>query len=96
MIDSAKTEKNIKKHVAYAKRRFLQRFNYPLTDEELQEIEQLLFSGHGTLVDWAQGEPGVYEMKWREFEFYAVFEYKTFKVVTFLTKDMGFRGATEQ
>ncbi len=85
----------MKKCAAHAKLRFLQRFNYPLTDEELQEIEELLFSGHGTLVDWAHGEPGVYEMKWREFEFYAVFEYKTFKVVTFLTKDMGFRGATE-
>ena len=86
-----KTEEQIKKCAAHAKQRFHERFNYPLSDEELQEIEQLLFSGHGTLVHWAHGEPGVYELKWREFEFYAVFEYKTFKVITFLTKGMEFK-----
>ena len=80
-----KTEEQIKKCAAHAKLRFHERFNYPLSDEELQEIEQLLYSDHGSLVHWAHGEPGVYELKWRGFEFYAVFEYKTFKVITFLT-----------
>ena len=85
-----KSEHDFKKCARHAKLRFLQRFNHSLTNDELQEIELLIFSGHGSLVHWAHGEPGVYELKWRGFEFYAVFEYKTFKVITFLTKGMEF------
>ena len=90
-LQKPKSEHDSKKCARHAKLRFRQRFNHLLTNDELQEIELLLFSGHGNLVHWAHGEPGVYEMKWREFEFYAVFEYKTFKVITFLTKDMEFK-----
>jgi len=86
-----KSEHDFKKCARHAKLRFRQRFNHPLTNDELQKIELLIFSSNGTLLHWTHGEPGVYELKWRGFEFYAVFEYKTFKVITFLTKGMEFK-----
>ena len=84
------SDRDLRKISIHAKKRFKERFEYPLSDEELLEIESLISSGLGKLVNWTHGHPGVYLVSWKEFEFYAVFEYRTAKIITFLTKDMSF------
>ena len=90
------SERDLRKISIHAKKRFKERFEYPLTDEELLEIEMLIRAGLGQLVNWTQGHPGVYLVSWKEFRFFAVFEYRTAKIITFLTKDMEFREASDQ
>ena len=84
------SDRDLRKISIHAKKRFKERFEYPLSDEELVEIEMLIRSGLGKLVNWTHGHPGVYLLSWKEFEFFAVFEYRTAKIITFLTKDMSF------
>ncbi len=84
------SDRDLRKISIHAKKRFKERFGHPLTDEELLEIESLIRSGLGKLVNWTHGHPGVYLVSWKEFEFHAVFEYRTAKIITFLTKDMSF------
>ena len=79
------SDRDLRKISIHAKKRFKERIGYPLTDEELLEIESLIRSGLGKLVNWTHGHPGVYLVSWKEFEFHSVFGYRTFKVVTFLT-----------
>ena len=89
------SERDLRKISIHAKKRFKERFEYPLSDEELVEIEMLIRSGLGKLVNWTHGHPGVYLVSWREFEFFAVFEYRTSKIITFLTKEMEFLETNE-
>lgn len=80
----------LRKFSKHAKRRFKERFDYCLSDEQLLEIELLIQSGEGTLVNWTQGEPGIYLVNWMDFTFHAVYEYKTKRIITFLTTTMTF------
>ena len=80
----------LRKFSKHAKKRFKERFDYCLSDEQLVEIEVLIQSGKGTLVNWTQGEPGIYLVNWMDFSFHAVYEYKTKKIITFLTTTMTF------
>jgi hypothetical protein len=90
------SDRDLRKISVHAKKRFKERFGHPLTDEELLEIESQINSGLGKLVNWTHGHPGVYLVSWKEFEFHAVFEYRTAKIITFLTKDMSFLESTEE
>ena len=90
------SDRDLRKISNHAKKRFKERFEYPLSDEELVEIEMLIRSGLGKLVNWTHGHPGVYLVSWKEFEFFAVIEYRTAKIITFLTKDMSFMEAIDE
>ena len=90
------SDRDLRKISIHAKKRFKERFGHPLTDEELLEIESLISAGLGKLVNWTHGHPGVYLVSWKEFEFHAVFEYRTAKIITFLTKNMTFMDAKDE
>ena len=84
-------EKKLRKLKRHAKKRFEERFSYSLSDEQLFEIEHCISSGESELVNWTKGEPGIYLVVWNSLTFHAVFDYKTKKIITFLTLQMEFK-----
>ena len=74
--------------IIHAKKRFLKRFNYKLSDSEYLEIAQIVKQGRAELVEWEKGGCGVYKLSWNKFKFYAVYGHDLDCIISFLTLSM--------
>lgn len=80
--------KKIATKIKHAKKMFRKRFGHELSDSEYNELNQLARSPESEVVMWQKGHGSVVRLKWREFEFFAVYAHQLESIVTFLTLDM--------
>ncbi len=83
-----KSKKKLSQINRHALKRFTERFNYPLSIDELKEIQSLIINQKGKLVFWLKGKHEVYQLRWNVFEFYVVFDYNLKIVISFLKMEM--------
>lgn len=73
----------------HARNRFKKRIGRELSEDELAEITSLILDEeHSELVKWRKGNDiAIYKLRWRELEFYAIYNLLSSSIITFKSID---------
>ena len=88
MISKIDQTKKMAAKIKHAKKMFRKRMGHELSDADYEELSQMARSPEAEVVMWQKGHGTVVRLKWREYEFFAVYAHQLELIVTFLTLDM--------
>lgn len=74
----------------HARNRFLKRMGQEISDTDLSELNQLINNeNHAKLVMWEKENTiAIYQIKWRNLEFYAIYFLPEERIISFKSLDM--------